>query len=102
MRFNVDDSNTECDVANRFLDRRDEDSFTALFRVFSPQLVAFFRSRGRDVVLAEDLAQEVMLTVYRKAGQIRDRTLFRAWMFQIARHTASRHYAKTAREVRTV
>jgi RNA polymerase sigma factor (sigma-70 family) len=99
MDFNVDQ---ELEVANQFLTRRDEDSFTALFRVFSPKLVAFFRRRGHDVVLAEDLAQEVMLTVYRKAGQIRDRTLFRAWMFQIARHTGSQHYAKTTREVPTV
>jgi RNA polymerase sigma-70 factor (ECF subfamily) len=93
---------SECEVADQFMNRRDEDSFTALFRVFSPQMVAFFRRRGHDVVLAEDLAQEVMLTVYRKAGQIRDRTLFRAWMFQIARHTVSRHFTKTTREVRTV
>jgi RNA polymerase sigma-70 factor (ECF subfamily) len=52
--------------------------------------------------LAEDLAQEVMLTVYCKAGQIRDRTLFRAWLFQIARNALCRHYGKQSREVETV
>jgi RNA polymerase sigma-70 factor (ECF subfamily) len=51
---------------------------------------------------AEDLAQEVMFTVYRKAEQIRDRSLFRAWMFKIARNTLSRHFGKQAREVDTV
>jgi DNA-directed RNA polymerase specialized sigma24 family protein len=72
-----------------------------LFKTFSPQLVAFFRSRG-CASAAEDLAQEVMFIVYRKAEQIRDRSLFRAWMFKIARNTLSRHFGRQAREVETV
>jgi RNA polymerase sigma-70 factor, ECF subfamily len=52
--------------------------------------------------LAEDLAQEVMFTVYRKASQVRDRTLFRAWLFKIARNSLSRHYGKQSREVDTL
>jgi RNA polymerase sigma-70 factor (ECF subfamily) len=43
-----------------------------------------------------------MLTVFCKAGQLRDRTLFRAWLFTIARNTASRHFAKLTREVQTI
>jgi RNA polymerase sigma factor (sigma-70 family) len=62
--------------------------------------VAFFRARGCEA--AEDLAQEVMLTVYRKSGQVRDRALFRAWIFTIARNALSRHWSKRAREVETV
>jgi RNA polymerase sigma-70 factor (ECF subfamily) len=88
-------------VAERFLEAPNEESFADLFKTFTPQLVAFFRARG-CVLMAEDLAQEVMLTVYRKAGQIRDRTLFRAWMFKIARNTLCRHYGKQTREVETV
>ena len=92
----------ECEVAERFLDQSDEDSFTALFGVFSPQLVAFFRRRGHEAGTAEDLAQEVMLTTYRRAGQIRDRNLFRAWLFKVARHSAWRHRAQRQREVPTL
>jgi RNA polymerase sigma-70 factor (ECF subfamily) len=88
-------------VMERFLDAPSEESFADLFKVFSPQLVAFFRARGCDAA-AEDLAQEVMLTVYRKADQVRDRSLFRAWMFRIARNTLCKHYRKHAREVETV
>jgi RNA polymerase sigma factor (sigma-70 family) len=88
-------------VTERFLDAPNEESFADMFKIFTPQLVSFFRARG-CVGMAEDLAQEVMLTVYRKAGQVRDRTLFRAWMFKIARNTLSRHYGKQAREVDTV
>src|SRR5439155_26950329 len=89
------DSNLrESEVADRFLDHPNEESFTKLFQMFTPQLVAFFRRRGHELVLAEDLAQEVMLTVYRKAKQVRDRRLFRAWLFRIARNTACRHFGR--------
>ena len=91
----------EAEVMNRFLDAPDEQSFADLFRAFTPQLVAFFRARGSSVV-AEDLAQEVLFTVYRKAGQVRDRALFRAWIFRIARNTLSRHYGRQSRDVDTV
>src|SRR6202140_1721065 len=89
-------------IAERFLEAPNEDSFADLFRTFTPQLVAFFRARSCELALAEDLAQEVMLIVYRKAAQIRDRTLFRAWLFKIARNALCRHYGKQTREVETV
>src|SRR5437868_13080323 len=92
----------ECEVADRFLDHPNEESFTDVFRIFTPQLVAFFRRRGHELLLAEDLAQEVMLTVYCKAQQVRDRRLFRAWVFKIARSTVCRHFAKLTREAPTV
>ena len=92
----------ECDVAERFLERADEESFGDLFRVFSPQLVSFFRRRGHENGVAEDLAQEVMLTVYRKAGQLRDHKLFRAWLFKVARNAACRHFTERSRQVPTV
>ena len=91
----------EVAVTERFLDAPNEESFAELFKACTPQLVAFFRARGCQTA-AEDLAQEVMFTVYRKAEQIRDRSLFRAWMFKIARNTLSRHFGKQAREVDTV
>ena len=92
----------ECEITERFLEQADHDSFNAVFRVFSPQLVAFFRRRGHEKDIAEDLAQEVMLTVYRKAGQLRDHKLFRAWLFKVARNAACRYFAQRTREVPTV
>src|SRR5262249_14238757 len=89
-------------VTTSFLDSPDEWSFRDLFHTFTPHLIAFFRARRCDLALAEDLAQDVMLTVYRKASQIRDRTLFRAWMFKIARNTLCHHYGKQTREVDTI
>ena len=89
-------------VIDQFLDDPNEDSFAALFKVFSPQVVSFLRSRSRQLALAEDLAQEVMLTVYRKAGQIRDRSSFRAWLFKVAHNALYQHYGRLSREGKTV
>jgi RNA polymerase sigma-70 factor, ECF subfamily len=88
------------EVITRFLDLFDEESFADFFRLFNPQLVAFFRSAGCE--LAQDLAQEVMMVVYKKAGQLRDRSLFRAWFFTIARNALCRHHHKRTREIGTV
>jgi len=57
-------------VTERFLEVPNDDSFTNLFNLFTPQLVAFFRARGCERALAEDLAQEVLLIAYIKAAQI--------------------------------
>ena len=92
----------EAAVTQKFLEDPNENSFSDLFNIITPQLVAFFRARNCELTLAEDLAQEVMLIVHRKAAQIRDRTLFRAWLFKIARNALCRHYGKQTREVETV
>lgn len=92
----------ECEIAERFLEQADDESYDAVFRVFSPQLVAFFRRRGHEKGIAEDLAQEVMLTVYRKSRQLRNHKLFRGWLFKVAHHAACRLFAQRTREVPTV
>src|SRR5271170_4331634 len=89
-------------IAEEFLESPNEASFHSLFRIFTPQLTSFFRARGCELALSEDLSQEVMFTVYRKADQLRDRTLFRAWLFKIARSVLCRHYGKRSREVETI
>jgi RNA polymerase sigma-70 factor (ECF subfamily) len=89
-------------LTERFLDTPNEDSFAAIFHSFQPQLIAFFRAHRCEPPLAEDLTQEVMLRVYFKAAQLRDRSLFHGWLFTIARNALRRHYGKRAREVDTV
>lgn len=43
-----------------------------------------------------------MLTVHQKASQIRDRSLFRAWTFKVARRVLYRDYGRQTRRVETV
>jgi RNA polymerase sigma factor (sigma-70 family) len=89
-------------VTRQFLENPNEHSFAALFNIFSPQLLSFFRHRTPEFGLAEDLTQEVMLTVYQKYGQVRDRKLFRAWVFKIAHNTLYQHCGKRARAAGTL
>src|SRR6266576_5324685 len=98
----IDRTRHEESVTEWFFDVPDERAFADLFRVFTPQLLAFFRTRGCGTGMAEDLAQEVMLTVHLKASQLRERKLFRAWLFKIARNALSRYYRKHAADVQTV
>ena len=89
----------EAAATEAFLGAPNEESFIELFLTLTPQLVSFFRSRGCARDLSEDLSQEVMLTVYRKAAQLRDRARFRAWVFTIARRVLYRHHGKRSLEV---
>lgn len=57
---------------------------------------------GHDEFREHAPGQEVMLTVYRKARQLRDHKLFRAWLFKVARHAACRYFAQRTRKVPTV
>jgi RNA polymerase sigma-70 factor (ECF subfamily) len=92
----------EAAVAQNFLESPNEDTFAPVFQIFTPQLISFFRARGCEPALSEDLAQDVMLIVYRKVNQLRDQTLFRAWLFKIARSSLCRHYGRRSREVDTI
>jgi RNA polymerase sigma-70 factor, ECF subfamily len=87
-------------ATDQFLENPNEHSFAALFEILSPQLLSFFRRRSPEV--AEDLSQEVMLTVYQKCRQVRDRKLFRAWVFKIAHNALYQHCGKWARAAATV
>jgi RNA polymerase sigma-70 factor, ECF subfamily len=92
----------ECVALEEFLNSPSAQSFEALFAILTPQLTAFFRARRCDFSVAEDLAQEAMLTVYRKAGQLRDRTLFRPWLFRVARNLLYRHFASESHALEVV
>src|ERR1700746_3912482 len=97
-----DRTRREVAATETFLESPSDESFTELFRMFTPQLVSFFRSQGCGLDLSEDLSQEVMLTVYRKAAQVRDRTRFRGWLFTIARNALYRHHRRHSPEVVTI
>jgi len=92
----------EVAAVETFLKSPNDESFTELFLTFTPQLVSFFGSHGCRPESSEDLSQDVMLTVYRKAGQLRDPTRFRAWLFTIGRHALYRHHGMQSHEAATV
>ena len=77
---------------------RDRDAFAALFNFYAPRVKAYLMRLNAPDALAEELTQEVMLTVWRKAGTF-DPALASAstWIFRIARNRridAARRAAK--------
>ena len=68
-------------------DARDQDAFAALFDYFAPRLKAFIMRSGAGPAQAEEIVQEVMLTVWRKCAQFDpERAQVSAWIYQIARN----------------
>ncbi len=67
--------------------RADRGAFAALFRHFAPKIKGYLIKIGTDRGQAEELTQEVMLTVWRKAGTFdRRQASVSTWMFTIARN----------------
>ena len=67
--------------------RQDLAAFESLFRDFGPRIRAYLLKLTRDGQAAEDLMQETMLAIWRKAGQFDPgRGQASAWIFTIARN----------------
>jgi RNA polymerase sigma-70 factor (ECF subfamily) len=65
----------------------DRAAFAALFRHFAPKVKGYLVKLGADRGLAEELTQEVMLTVWRKAATFDPKQASVAtWLFTIARN----------------
>lgn len=66
---------------------QDQEAFSALFRNFAPKVKAFLLKSGADESLAEEVMQDVMGTVWRKAEQYDPaRASVATWIFTIARN----------------
>jgi len=66
----------------------DERSFELLLRKYRTPLVNFLYRMVRDTAVAEDLAQEVFLRVYRARNEYAPSAKFTTWMFRIATNLA--------------
>jgi RNA polymerase sigma factor (sigma-70 family) len=81
-------------------DKRDRGAFSDLFDYFAPRLKGFFMRSGTSNGQAEEIVQEVMLTVWRKAAMFDPhRAQVSAWIYQIARN---RHIDVIRKERRPV
>lgn len=66
---------------------RDKGAFKLLFARYAPRLKAHFAQAGRSGLQAEDLVQEVMLSVWTHAGSYRpELASVSTWVFRIARN----------------
>jgi RNA polymerase sigma-70 factor (ECF subfamily) len=65
-----------------------------------PKLRRFLTTRVANEADVDELAQEVLLRIYKGAGQLSDETRIHGWVWQIARNVVIDHYRRTkGREV---
>ena len=66
---------------------RDEAAFRELFDHFAPRVKGYLMRHGANAAVAEDLAQEAMLVLWRKAGLFdSEKASASTWVFTIARN----------------
>jgi RNA polymerase sigma-70 factor (ECF subfamily) len=67
--------------------RQDRSAFAALFAHFAPRIKAYLVRTGTETGVADELTQEVMLLVWRKAAHFDpERANAATWIFTIARN----------------
>lgn len=66
---------------------RDSQAFADLFGLFAPRIKAFMIKGGADMMAAEELAQETMIQVWRRAASYDPhKAAVSTWVFTIARN----------------
>jgi RNA polymerase sigma-70 factor (ECF subfamily) len=66
---------------------RDVDAFRQLYQTYAPRVKSYMMRQGADPNTAEELAQETLLTVWRKAGLYSgEKGSATTWIFTIARN----------------
>jgi RNA polymerase sigma-70 factor, ECF subfamily len=50
--------------------------------------------RGLDSFTAEELVQDVLLTVYRRSGEIRNKACIKGWLYMVSRNSLLQHARK--------
>lgn len=74
---------------------RDRAAFARLFELYAPRIKGQLMARGAVGAVADELTQEVMLTVWGKAAQFdRQKGLVGTWLFAITRNCFINHVRK--------
>ncbi len=76
----------------KFLLTGAEEDFCVLFESIYPRVRRYFLLRGMEAGEAEDLAQDVMVIVYQRAGEIREKEFFHGWLFKVAKNELARFW----------
>ena len=75
------------DLIEAIASRQDRAAFASLFRHFAPRVKAFIMRGGTDAEAAQEVAQEALIMVWRKAASFdRTRASAATWIYTIARN----------------
>lgn len=85
-------------LMTRLRDHQDRGAFAQIFQHFAPRVKGFLMKSGSDAALAEELAQDVMATVWQKSAQFDPaRASLSTWIFTIARNRRIDHFRRARR-----
>ncbi len=71
----------------RVAQNRDKEAFTTLFDHFAPRIESHLQRLGLDAAQAEEIAQDVMITLWRKASLFDpSKSALSTWLYRIARN----------------
>ena len=80
-------SGEAADLIEAIAARQDRAAFASLFRHYAPRVKAFIMRGGTDAETAQEVAQEALIMVWRKAASFdRSRASAATWIFTIARN----------------
>ena len=80
-------------LINRVLESGDEHAFAELVKRYQSQLRYSLRQlTGWDEALADDLAQETFIKVYKSLNQFKGNAKFFTWVYRIAYNCFAAHY----------
>ncbi|AMN51532.1 MULTISPECIES: sigma-70 family RNA polymerase sigma factor [Stappiaceae] len=75
------------DLIVKVAEDRDKAAFIELFDHFAPRLKGYLMKQGADEALAEEVAQDVMMTLWRKADLFDPKkSNASTWLFRVARN----------------
>ena len=90
------------DLIEAIASRQDRVAFASLFRHFVPRVKAFIMRGGTDAEAAQEVAQEALIMVWRKAASFdRSRASAATWIYTIARNKRIDLLRRAARPIDT-
>ena len=79
-------------------EKQDRTAFAELFSYYAPRVKSYLMRLGADGAAAEEITQDVMVTVWRKAGLFDSRQAsVSTWIFRIARNRRIDVFRRTRR-----
>lgn len=76
----------EDDAIGEFLRSPSEEAFVPVYGSLCRPLSRYFLVRGLDSFTAEELAQDVLLTLYRRSSEVRNNLCITGWLYRVARN----------------
>ncbi len=94
----VDDGADDAALMAAVAQRADREAFAQLFRRYAPRVKAHLVARGTPAGIADDLTQETMLLVWRKAALFEPtKGGLATWLFTISRNCLLNHVRRGGR-----